>query len=489
MENQDQETITGLRKLLFPVYRNEFKKVIPIGVMYLGLILIYTITRLAKDMFMMGVGDAEVLSAAKIIVGFIAIGAAILHGKISRFFSRTNAFLVTFSPFLVFYLFFGFASRYTHIFHMSTETINYLISRFPYFKLLIISFGHWMYLCYYVFSELFAVIMITATFWQFANYYTSFDEKKRFYPFYSGVCAQIGTYGAGEVVIQVGKLIKNTNNGFLSSILLSGFVLLGGVVTLLAMWYLAKNVQPVVNVNNDSGKKNKQKGSIKEIFIRLKNNPNVILACFLVVFYGLCASSMELFWKKQVGKVYPVSTGEYSIFMGRYQQCIAICSIVMGFVATNILQRFNWLFSALVTPIIVLLSSSSLFGFIILQKSLMSLSIFSSLNIIKISVIIGFIGLCLYKCVKYTFYDPTLEMYLGNKSQEVIFDAKSLQSLLGRSGKSTTAAVQFAILCVPGMNLDRLAFVLWPICLIVAIMWIYSIISINKEVKLMENEK
>ncbi|OED45461.1 hypothetical protein AB836_01010 [Rickettsiales bacterium (ex Bugula neritina AB1)] len=488
MDNKNQEKLTGIRKLLFPVYKSEFKKVIPMGMIYLGLIFVYTLTRLSKDMFMMSIGDAEVLSAAKVIVSFFAIAAAVLYGKISHRFSTNSAFIICLIPFLLFFTFFGIASNYTHIFHMSPSTSNYLISKFPYLKLLILSFGNWMYLFYYIFSELFASIIITASFWQFANSYTSFEEKKRFYPFYSGLCAQVSTYLAGEIFIYIGSLIKNTNNKFFCSLISSGSIFVGGVISLVSILYIGRSVSSINSSSNKSQKKNKSMG-IKEIFHHLKEHPNVILASLLVVFYGICASSMELFWKKQVSKIYPVSTGEYAMFMGRYQKCIAGASILMGFLATHILKSFSWLFCAMVTPAIALISSFFLFGLVVLQKPIMLLGIFSGYNMIKISVIVGFIGLVFYKIVKYNFYDVTSEMYFGIQPQKEAQYAKVLQSIFSRPSKGIMNILFFILLSTPNVTVDSLSFFSWPICVIFCIIWIYVILRMNEEIILVEEQQ
>ncbi len=495
MNNQNQnQSFSWLRKTFFPVHPYELQKVLPFAVMFCGIIFSYTLARQAKDWLILGVGGSTIIPSAKIFVMIAGVFFGYLHAKITSKNSHFKAFLLSFLPFLIFFGLFPILYKFLNVVQMTPENIIALSNKMPNLKHFITIIGNWALSLYYIMSEMLGTFMLGATFWQLANFYSTSDEAKRFYPFY-GLIAQFGSFLAGSAFKYIG-IVVNTTSRYYGVLLISGFLLAIGVIIIGAATYFFKvtlnNPKYAIDTTNEK-KHNKKKAKVgfKESLQNLKDNPAFILVCLLTVWYGICATSMEAFWKGKVQDLYG-NSGQFMQFMGTYIQCTSIATLIINIFSGSIIRLLPWLVPAIVTPIVVLFASFFLFG-----TNISFIKVFLQgllgLDPLYLCVMIGAGSLIIFKAAKYALFDPTKEFFIRAQKESDSIQIKSLETSVSRLGKGGSALIQSAIFSIfPSMTMDGMSPILWVITGTMGLVWLYSILTINKEMVKIEkinNEK
>jgi ATP:ADP antiporter, AAA family len=492
MNNQNQnqrEPFSWWKKIFFPVYPDEFQRVIIFAITFCGIVFIYTTCRQLKDVLMLQIGGAEVIPISKVIVMISAACLGMLHSKITRKYSQYEAFLISFLPFITFFILFAVFFPYLHFVHMSSTKIQLLSTQIPYLKYFFVIVGNWVFCLYYTFSEMFSSFILTATFWQIANFYFSFNEVKRFYPFYA-LFAQLGSYSAGTLMTFTGCIISRSHNLNLGIIIITSAITIAAIIIIVVMTYFFKVIlKENINLANTTNniKKTKTNISWKESIKNLKDHPNLILVCLLTVWYGICATSMETYWKGLVSTFYTTS-GEKMKFFGEYYQWTSIITLIITIVVAPLVRIFPWVIAALITPLVVFISSFFLFGmkYSFVANTLSYIFAINPERLFFVVLIIGALALIFFKSAKYVLFDPTKEIYIGRQKPDNIIQVKSLETFVSRFGKGGAAIIQTLILLIPGMSVEKMVPISWCVTLLIACIWILSIIRINKEMSVFE---
>ncbi len=483
MNNQNQnQSFSWLRKTFFPIHADEMPKVLPFAIMFCGIIFSYTLARQAKDWLILGVGGSNIIPSAKIFVMIAGVFFGYLHAKITSKNSHFKSFILSFVPFLIFFGLFPILYKVLHVVHMTPEDITLMSIKMPYLRHFITILGNWAVSLYYIMAEMLGTFMLSATFWQLANFYSSHDEAKRFYPFY-GLVAQIGGFLAGSTFKYIGRVVDTTNRNY-GVLLISIFLLIVGAIIIGSAVYFFKitlnNPKYAIDLNHEK-KHNKKKPKIgfKESLQNLKNNPTFILVCLLTVWYGICATSMETFWKGKVRDLYG-NGGEFMQFMGSYIQSTSIVTFIISIFGSSLVRLLPWLVPAIITPIVVLFASFFLFGTNIGFIKTFLQGLFGC-DPLYLCVIIGAGSLIFFKAAKYVLFDPTKEMFIRSQKETDSIQIKSLETSVSRLGKGGSAMIQSAILTIPGMTMDSMSPISWAITSIMGLVWVYSILTINTE--------
>lgn len=483
MNNQNQtQSFSWLRKTFFPIHADEMQKVLPFALMFCGIIFSYTLARQAKDWLILGVGGSTIIPSAKIFVMIAGGFFGFLHAKITSKNSHFKAFLLSIIPFLIFFALFPLLHKMLDVVHMTPEQISSISVKMPYLRHFITIVGNWAVSLYYIMSEMLGTFMLSATFWQLANFYSTRDEAKRFYPFYA-LIAQFGSFVSGTVFKYIGEIVKNTSRDY-GVLLISIFILISGFIIISSATYFfkitLKNPKYSIDVSHEKQhNKKKPKVGFKESLQNLKNNPTFILVCLLTVWYGICATSMETFWKGKVKDLYG-SGGELMAFMGTYYQATSVVTLIINVFAGSLVRLLPWLIPAIITPIVVIFASFFLFGTNVSFIKIFLQGLFG-LDPLYLCVIVGAASLIFFKAAKYVLFDPTKEMFIREQKEADSIQIKSLETSVSRLGKGGSAMIQSAILTIPGMTMDGMSPILWVITGFMGIVWIYSILKINVE--------
>lgn len=460
------KTISKWRQMFWPIYGAENRKFIPMLLMLVLSLFNYTSLRITKDALIVTAtgSGAGVLNFLK---GYVVMPMSILfvvfYSAMSNRVSKKNLFYVTLLPFLTFFIIFGIVlyplGEYIH-FH--PDKLLQLQQIYPRLQHIVPIFGYWSFSLFYVFSELWGNVAITLMFWQFANLNTTKDEVKRFYPLF-GAYANVGLIAAG--LIQRHAVSTEVT---CIMVIVSGLLLAG------VYWWINKYVlidtQPVAS----APKKDKPKLSMIDSFKLIFHSKYLGYIAVLVLAYGMTSNLVEVTWKHQVKELYP-GKHAYQSFMGNFFIATGIATFLIGFFVKNTVKRFGWLVAALITPIVLLLTSASFFGFTLYSDLILPVNMLATSLPLIMAVVIGAIQNIASKGTKYALFDPTTQMTYIPLDDDLRIKGKAAVDVVGgRLGKSLGGHIQALALLITGGSQLTIAPVLLGIMTVVILIWIFA---------------
>jgi AAA family ATP:ADP antiporter len=435
---------------------------------------------------------SETINVIKFI-GVIPVAAsfAALYAKVVNKFKGEYIFYSVISVFMLFFALFGFVIYPNQSkFHPDPEITNQLIAAHPHFKWLIMVFSKWSLSIFYIFAELWSVIVLALLFWQFSNSVNTVDQSKRFYALF-GIFGQMGLVPSGmllEASPQIGKAVNNWLNkgeagneiGEPSVMVNISFILFFGIMAMIIFKYInSKVIDKHTNINLQ---KNKLKLGLKESINMIMHSKYIGLIVILLFSYGLAINLIEAPWKNMVNQYYPTQD-EYIKFQGNYLKLTGICTVLFAFLGSNIVRYMGWFVAALITPIIMtvlgymfFLSSFTNTTGLIIAKFMLTDPVFLAINM-------GIILQVLTKSTKYTLFDSTKEMSYVPLDDELKTKGKAAAELLGtKFGKASSALIQTLLLMFfPGGYKENnpIYFILFLVFTAICIMWILAVKNLS----------
>jgi len=464
--------IIALREKFWNIHRRDFKKFIPLAIMFFTVIFIYTIGRQLKDALVIPHVGSEGTMAAKIFVFFFALFYQLLYNKISRVVPLSKIVYYATTPIVGYFMFFSFFLLGKTSILPSASFVAYLKLSFPLlyrFKLISL-LQIWPNILYYILCEIWAVTVTLVLIWQIINKYVTKEERGRFLGAIM-IMAQISALNTGLISKSLCKAFSDqiTVAKFINSII---FILL-----------LVK----IDEVKEEKNQKVKESVSIMEM---VRKNPVFVLAASLTVFYGLSTVWVEQFWKDKVRTLAAIKSIEAgtssSVEYGKLNSIFMIFQsrvcIIFSLIGSALSSKASWILLAMSTPSIMLFGSIFVFGPFVFPL------LFGSTDpalMAQISYVGGFFVLSLFKSLKYVCFDISKEGYINSKTDNEKKEIKNLEGLLGRAGKTFGSFFSYVLIGVTGLNFSSkfLAIILFAGCLIIATSWLYSVIILNKDLK------
>jgi AAA family ATP:ADP antiporter len=184
-------------------------------------------------------------------------------------------------------------------------------------------------------------------------------------------------------------------------------------------------------------------------------------------------------------------TAEYVKIMGIFSMTTGGTTIILMIVGANILRNLGWFVGALVTPVMMLVTGVAFFSFIIFRDSCTGILATISMTPVLMAVIIGWVQNVLTKGAKYSLFDPTKEMAYIPLPENLRTQGKAaVDGVGGRLGKSGGGIVQQVLLIsIVGSTQITIAPYIGLTLLIVVLLWLFSVIGLNKEFKKLSEEK
>ena len=148
--------------------------------------------------------------------------------------------------------------------------------------------------------------------------------------------------------------------------------------------------------------------------------------------------------------------------------------------------------AALITPVILLITSILFYGFIMYKNSVGSGAELMGFSVLFLAVRVGFLQNSLSKGTKYTLFDSTKQMaYIPLDPELKVKGQAAVEILAGRGGKSGGAFIQSTLLMIVGggVKLSSLVDILGSIVMIVVILWIISVLGLSKRFEALTAEK
>ncbi|MEI8366481.1 MAG: Npt1/Npt2 family nucleotide transporter [Parachlamydiaceae bacterium] len=446
-----EKAFNSLRSYFWPIHRREVRKFLPMLAILFLICFNHSVLRNMKDAIVVTASGAEVIPFIKVWVMFpMAILLTILFTKLSNRYSQERVFYIMVGGFLLFFNLFAF------VFYPLRDVVHphALADRmellFPAgFRGLISMVRYWTFTGFYVMSELWASIVLHVLFWGFANEVTRIGEAGRFYSVF-GVGSNISTICAGQASIFFTWLPSVTNffgkgdQWEQTQMILIAAVTVCGVLAMLIFRWMNSSVlkDPSFDEFHHNKRVSKAKGklSFRESFSYLSNSKYLLCIAVLVVSYNLVINLVEIIWKDQLRLLYP-NPAEFNNYMNNLTSIMGVISTVTALFLAKIIARFGWTKTAMITPVIMLVTCAGFFTFLFFRDSLAPIVIaLTGTTPLAIAVFFGGAQNCLSKAAKYSVFDTTKEMSYIPLSHECKLKGKAaidgVGSRFGKSGGS-----------------------------------------------------
>ena len=454
----------------------------------------YSILRNIKDAVVVTANHsgAEVLPFIKVWVLLpMAILVTLLFTKLSNAFSQEKVFYLMISGFLIFFGLFTFVLYPLQDVLHPNEFANYLEGVLPAgFKGLIAMFRNWTFTIFYVMCELWGSAILTVIFWGFANEVTKIGEATRFYSMFSVIASTSGIVaGVTANFLSGGLDWDQTLQVLISTVIVCGCLTMG-----IFRW-MNLNVLNEPNFNDlhltTSSKKSakgKKKLSLRESFTYLSNSKYLICIAVLVVSYNLVINLIEIVWKDQLRQVYS-SPLEYNNYMNWMSSAVGLIATCASLFMSQLIGRFGWTRTALITPVIMLITSAGFFAFMLFKNDLHGpVFTLTGMTPLAIAVFFGASQVCLSKACKYSVFDSTKEMSFIPLDHESKLKGKAaidgVGSRLGKSGGSFVHQALLMFFATVSSSAPYVALVM----MLVITGWIFAIRSLGKQFRALVGE-
>ncbi|MCH1429221.1 MAG: NTP/NDP exchange transporter [Chlamydiales bacterium] len=481
MEDQAQHKPFGtLRGYLWPIRRHELAKVLPLMTIFFLVSLIYNLLRCLKDSLVVpstGAG-ASIIPFLKLWMMFPgAILLTFIYTRVANRFSIEKVFYIMIGGFLLFFFAFTFIYFPNHQSMHLDALGNYLETVLPSGWLgLAAMVRYWGFSLFYVMSELWGSIVLFLLVWGFINQVTQFEQAKRIYAFF-GLVMNIGSVLAGQTSswvsqMSIAQAAQNTSGGNWNSlIIITSIILVSGVLALAIFYWLTHYLFKDVRYQKIRQESKKVKMSLKDSLKYILNSKYLMYLAVIVVAYNAIINLCEVTWKEQANLLYP-HKNEYLAFMGGVTTKVGIVSTLMSLCILGNTFRFgSWTFTAMITPVILLLTTLAFFGTLIFTDGAMLSSI----------VLLGTIQNVLSRSSKYTVYDATKEVAFTPLSDESKLKGKaSLDGIGSRFGKSGGAGINMLLMGLFGSLANSVSYIA-VIIVAMCLCWMYAVSRLGKQ--------
>ncbi len=489
MAQSTEQEFSKWRAFLWPVHNFELKKLIPMLVMAFCISFNYTVLRDTKDGLVVTDAGAEAIPFLKTIgVVPAAILFMIIYSKMSNVFNRAGLFYATLIPFLVF---FGLFALVIHPLrdqlHLSNATADWVQSWLPAgWHGLVLSMQHWTSSLFYIMSELWGSAVLSLLFWGFANQITRVSESKRFYTIF-GLGFNIALMFSGPLITMFADIRKNlppeVDAWGISLNWLMAMVVVAGLVIIAAYYWMDKNVLPdprFYDPNEKKKEKNKLKMGIKDSFLFIMRSPYLLCLTIVVMGYGIAINLIEVTWKSQLKLQYP-DHNSYVAFMGKFSFVTGLMTVLMLlFVGGNLIRRMGWRFSALFTPVVLILTGMCFFAFIMFGDQLTGFAAAMGSTPLMLAVLFGAAQNIMSKSTKYSLFDPTKEMtYIPLDAESKVKGKAAVDVVGARLGKSGGSFIQILLFTFIG-GISAITPYVAVILAVIVGAWVVAVFSLDK---------
>jgi AAA family ATP:ADP antiporter len=491
----DNSEFSPWRRWLWPVHHYELKKLIPMLLIFFLISFNYNVLRTLKDSLLITAksSGAEVIPFVKVWAMFPgAILMTLLFTWLSNRYSREAVFYIMLSIFLAYFCIFTFIlfplRDIIHP-HAMADSLEILLP--VGLKGLIAMFRYWTFTIFYVMSELWGSSILFVVFWGFANQVTKLDEAKRFYGLF-GVGANFSGIFAGQASVfccHIPRFVAlpfGEDTWHQSLILIISMTLISGLLAIALFRWINTKVLTDPRffdaISFQKEKQTKETPSLKQSFAILLRSRYLLCIALVVISYQCVINLTEVMWKSEVRELYP-NSNDYTAYMNNVVSIIGLIATLSSlFVSGNAVRKCGWTFTAMVTPVIILLTSLGFFGFFFLKKlSPEWVTALLGLSPLTMVVFFGTSQNVLCRAAKYSVFDATKEMTFVplNKESKIVGKAV-IDGVCSRLGKSSGSVIYQSLLLafstIPASAPYVALFLLAIICI-----WMIAIRALGRQ--------
>jgi AAA family ATP:ADP antiporter len=439
-----------IRSFLWPIHREEMRMFFPLFLIFFLVGFNYSILRATKDALVVTApsSGAEALPFLKVwAILPMAFFFTFLFTRVSNWLSRERVFYAMMTVFLLFFILFMFVlypyRDYLHPHDFADRVQAHIPLGFQGF---IAIFRNWTFTAFYIMSEMWSTIIMTVLCWGFVNETTTVKDAKRFYGLL-GIAINFSGIAAGQVATFLSQHAFNPSlpfgtDGWGQSIFfLNGLVVLVGLTCMILFRRLHKNGYGYSSAAALSSQAEPIKMGMRKNFAYLAKSKYLICIAIIVVTYNIVINLTEVVWKDQVKHLYP-NPSDFNAYMGKVLTGIGVIATVTSvFISGNVIRRLSWTASAMISPMILLVTSVGFFSFLLFKDfGLGFVAALLGSTPLAMSVFFGSLQNCLSRASKYTLFDATKELAFIPLSQESKLKGKAaidgVGSRLGKSGGS-----------------------------------------------------
>lgn len=483
-----------VRTFLWPIHRHEIRKFLPLLLIYALIVFNYSILKAVKDSLVITApgSGAEAIPFIKVwVILPMAIAVTYFFTRLFNKMNQEQVFYIMIGCFLTFFLLFAVVlyplRDYIHP-HQFADKLETVLPQG--FQGLISIIRNWSYTLFYVAAELWGTTIMTVLFWGYTNEVTSVKDAKRFYAIL-GVGANITTIVSGQIAILLSMRIfdlswifGNDQWGQCLGLITSTVIVAGLLAIGIFRWYNCKVLDKKANdVQKMPVKKKKfERVSLKKSFAYLTKSKYLICIAVIVIGFNVAINMIEIVWKDQIRELYPDPI-DFTAYMGKVLTAIGVLSTFVGlFICGNVIRKFGWTVSALVTPILILVTGILFFTFILFKDTkLASFTLLMGTTPLALGVFFGSVQNALSRACKFTLFDATKEIsFIPLSSESKIKGKAAIDGVGSRLGKSGGSIVHQGLLLVFG-SVSVSAPYVGIILLFVIFGWVTAVKSLGKQ--------
>jgi AAA family ATP:ADP antiporter len=347
---------------------------------------------------------------------------------------------------------------------------------------------YWSFTLFYVMSELWGNIILMMIFWGFANQITSFGEAKRFYGIF-GIGINLSGIFSGEISIMISKYGASWDTSLTYLLALVTGAGLACIGTFFFLNRYLKKHPNMVSTKEEPIAKNKPKMSFRKSLSVVFSSKYMLCLMTLVLSYNVIINLVEVLWKHEAQQLYP-DTQSYSIFMNEVTVYTGVLATTVSlFISGNCLRYCGWTKTAMITPLILLITSVGFFSCFFLKSTSFATAFFLGLSPLNFIVFFGTMQNCLSRAAKYTVFDATKEMAYIPLSQEDKISAKAaIDGVFNRMGKSTGSFLYQGLLLIFSTISASAPYVAIILALFL-IIWMIAIRSLGGQISQIDSTK
>lgn len=471
MVQQKNFILTNIKNSLWPIFPEEVRRVLFLSVLLFLVCFNYSVLRCMKDTVVITASSAAVIPFIKVWSLLpMAVLLTIFYTWLSNRFNHEKVFYILVSSFLLFFLLFAFILYpNSESYHLSSQA-NFLRSILPQgFGGFIYMIEYWSFTIFYTIAELWSNIVLSILTWGFINQITKLSEASRFYAVL-GVSSNLAAIAAGLMA----NYLSSADDSKTWGQTLQELVLLIAFFGVLIMFlyhrinkYLLKEETRETESKNSFNKI--VKFSLKDSFIEIARSKHLLSLSIIVVSYFFVINTVEVVWKEQLRLLYPAPM-DFNHYMNTLTAAIGLISTLTAIFMAELISRLGWTKTALITPMIMLLTSLLFFSFLIFENDLLSLVSMFGTTPLFIAVFMGGLQNCLSKSAKYSIFDGTKEMaFIPLERISQLKGKAAIDGVGSRLGKSGGSLVHQGIIllfggiagCIPYVALTIIAVIIF----------------------------
>ncbi|MGK5593962.1 MAG: Npt1/Npt2 family nucleotide transporter [Parachlamydiaceae bacterium] len=490
-----------IRSLIWPIHRHEVRKLLPMVIMLFLICFNHSALRSMKDALVITSAGAEVIPFIKVwAILPMAVLVTLIFTKLSNRFSQENVFYIMTTGFLICYAIFAFIlypSRDALHPHELADTLEKTLPAG--FKGLISMFRYWTFTAFYVMSELWSTSIMTVLFWGFANEITRLTEARRFYSVLS-IVSNFASIAAGSFSVSVacGEVCKSYipfgKDGWEQTMMIIvSMMIISGILTMITFRWMNRRVlsDPSYDDLHKIKKEIKMKGrlSFRESLSYVMQSRYLLCIAAIVIGYNLVINLVEVVWKDQMRKMYP-SPADYNSYVNNLLVIQGIASTFLALSMAKLIKRFGWSTTALITPVVMMITCLGFFGFIFCKEQIGDYATaLLGMSPLAIAVWFGSAQNALSKATKYSVFDATKEMtYIPLDHESKLKGKAAIDGVGSRFGKSGGSLIHQGLLMVFSTVTASAPYVA---CILVGaiVIWMFAVKLLGRQFNSLIEEK